>query len=390
MGWLLFFSFPLIFINGARSQNNVSALLSNPYFWMFDCAYLALFYLNGLVLIPAFFLKKRYVAYFAIIVALFVGFYFLKPFDRLMSGIRQQEWRTFWGDQSGKHHGFDSMGYRNFHRPPHEGSFDYRLAPPAAGGDTSQLNNFRRRQMMFGPGSPATLRPNHFDTLSLFIFIMVVALGAAMEISQQWRIAEQRAVQAEADKANAELSFLKAQINPHFLFNTLNNIYTLAITQSADTADSIMKLSNIMRYVTDDVTIDYVPLQSELDCIADYIELQKLRIGTKTAVDFNITGEAIGVKVAPLIMMTFVENVFKYGISKRESSTISISIEIKGRSIRFLCRNRIFDGTSIPREGGVGIANTRQRLQFLYAGRHDLKITTDDGFYTVSLTLETA
>lgn len=386
VGWLLFFSFPMIFINGARSQISVSTLLSDPYFWMFDCVYLVLFYLNGLVLIPVFFLKKRYAVYFAIIAALFVGFYFLKPFDRLMSGIRQQEWLSFRADQLSRHHPGDSMTYRDYRRPPHEGSFDYRLAPPGSDRDTS----FRHRRMMFGPGSPSSLRPNHFDTLSLFIFIMVVALGAAMEISQQWRIAEQRAVQAEADKANAELSFLKAQINPHFLFNTLNNIYTLAITQSANTADSIMKLSNIMRYVTDDVTIDYVPLQSEVDCIADYIELQKLRIGSKTQVDFEVTGEAIGVKVAPLIMMTFVENVFKYGISKRESSTISIAIEIKGRTIRFLCRNRIFDGTSIPREGGVCIANTRQRLQFLYAGRHDLKITTDDGYYTVGLTLQTA
>src|SRR6202008_3873902 len=110
---------------------------------------------------------------------------------------------------------------------------------------------------------------------SLFIFIMIIALSTAAVINQQWRLTEQRAIQAEVDKANAELSFLKAQINPHFLFNTLNNIYTLAINNNEHTADSIMKLSNIMRYVTDEVGEDFVPVQNELDCIDNYIELQR-------------------------------------------------------------------------------------------------------------------
>src|SRR6201999_506982 len=103
-----------------------------------------------------------------------------------------------------------------------------------------------------------------------------------------------------------------------FLFNTLNNIYTLAVIQDEHAPDSILKLSNIMRYVTDDTREDFVPLQSEVDCINDYIELQKLRLGTKTQVDFKITGDIESKQIAPLILMTFIENVFKYGISKHE------------------------------------------------------------------------
>jgi len=99
------------------------------------------------------------------------------------------------------------------------------------------------------------------------------------------------AARAEADKANAELSFLKAQINPHFLFNTLNNIYSLAVIKSDVTADSIMKLSNIMRYVTDEATEDFVPLQDELHCLTDYIELQRLRLGKKVTLNYAIAGD---------------------------------------------------------------------------------------------------
>jgi two-component system LytT family sensor kinase len=126
----------------------------------------------------------------------------------------------------------------------------------------------------------------NIDMVGLFIFIIVMGLGIAISTVQKWQLTEQMVIRAEAEKAHAELSFLKAQINPHFLFNTLNNIYALSVTDSKHTSESIMKLSNIMRYVTDEVTEDFVLLQSEIDCINDYIDLQKLRLSKKTALRF--------------------------------------------------------------------------------------------------------
>src|SRR5205823_10521035 len=123
------------------------------------------------------------------------------------------------------------------------------------------------------------------------------SLSAALSILKEWRNIEQRAAKAEADKANAELAFLKAQINPHFLFNTLNNIYSLAVTKSEMTPVSIMKFANIMRYVTDEVTQDFVPLQSEIDCASDYIDLQRMRLSKKVYVDYSVTGNLDGKQI---------------------------------------------------------------------------------------------
>jgi LytS/YehU family sensor histidine kinase len=226
------------------------------------------------------------------------------------------------------------------------------------------------------------------DVVSIFLFIMILALSMAVQITHRWRVTEQRAARAEADKANAELSFLKAQINPHFLFNTLNNIYSLAITRSEHTADSVMKLSNIMRYVSDDVLQDFVPLRHETDCIRDYIDLQRLRLGRKTQVAFTVPEKLNDHPIAPLLLITFVENAFKYGTSNHEESLISIELQTGEEVIRFNCRNKVF-GTRRPAERtGIGIANTKQRLDHLYPGKYILDITNDGEFFNVLLVLQ--
>jgi LytS/YehU family sensor histidine kinase len=225
------------------------------------------------------------------------------------------------------------------------------------------------------------------DIVSVFLFIMTIALGMAIQITRQWRSSLQQVAQAEADRAQAELSFLKAQINPHFLFNTLNNIYSLAVTKNERTADSIMKLSNIMRYVTDDVSQHFVPLQHEVDCINDFIELQRLRLSKKAQVNFSVKGSLENKTIAPLLLMTFVENVFKYGISNHESSTITIQLQADERSITFYCHNKIFKPAGNPQRTGIGIANTQKRLTHLYPNKHLLNITNENGFFSVELIL---
>jgi two-component system LytT family sensor kinase len=262
--------------------------------------------------------------------------------------------------------------------PPPDGSH----IPP--GGDHHGPPNGVRQ-----PGTHLHTPPAAFvDSNSLFIFLMIMAISTAIRAVQQWQLTEQRAARAEADKASAELSFLKAQINPHFLFNTLNNIYTLAVTSDTHAADSIMKLSNIMRYVTDDVTADFVPLQSEIDCISDYIELQRLRMNADTPINFTVQGNTETKKIPPLVLMTFVENVFKYGISKQEPSPITIDITVNNEGISFFCQNRIFVRNPETQRAGIGIKNTKQRLEHLYPGRHLLYITNDDELYIVQLNLQ--
>ena len=161
----------------------------------------------------------------------------------------------------------------------------------------------------------------------------------------------------------------------------------MALMQDEHTAESIMMLSNIMRYVTDDATNDLVPLLLEADCIHNYIDLQRLRLGDKTTVDLSIQGNMEDKKIAPLVLMTFVENVFKYGTSNNEPSTITIKLTADENGIYFFCRNKLFPPKNIAGSTGIGIANTTKRLERLYPQKYTLNISTENGQYTVTLSL---
>jgi two-component system, LytTR family, sensor kinase len=339
-GWVLFFSLIIGFI--AHSPNSIESLILEPAFLIFCFTYLLLFYINYFLLIPQLYLKKKYLLYFLIILLLFSAVYFIKPFDRLIS----------------------------MNPPPGRPAF------------TEMPNNNRP------PPKPEKKMNRRLDINSIIIFLTVWSLSTAIPVIRRWRLTEKRALEAEAEKANAELSFLKSQVNPHFLFNTLNNIYSMAVTKNENTAPSIMKLSNIMRYVTDEVGQDFVPLDLELDCMRDYIDLQRMRMGQKVNIDFSVSGQTGNKKIAPLILMTFVENVFKYGISSHEPSDILIKLSAEDHNITFLCQNKLFEVKRNTERTGIGIPNARQRLQYLYPNKHFLNINTDNGVFTVQLTLQ--
>ncbi|WP_212004037.1 sensor histidine kinase [Chitinophaga sp. HK235] len=326
---LLFMIFPLLFMHNGKGYTELIAPAMHYSYWLFCSCYIILFYFNRYYLMPRFFIPGRYGIYVAMALLLCGGIFFLQPFDRLL----QQKWAV----------------------PPEGADWVYE--------------------------SPV------IDITSLFIFFMIMALGAAITTTRRWQLTEQRAIRAEREKIRAELSFLKAQVHPHFLFNTLNNIYTLALTKNNYTADSILRLSNIMRYITDDVCADYVPLLQEEECIRDYIALQQLRL-RPGLVDYKVTGELERKVISPLVLMTFVENMFKYGVSKHMPAPMLIHLEISEHHINFFCRNRIYRERKPVHSSGVGIANTRQRLELLYPQKHVLNITTDNNLYTVRLTLQ--
>jgi LytS/YehU family sensor histidine kinase len=307
-----------------------------------------IFYLNAYYLFPKFYVKKKYVIYTFSVFLLLIAVMTLKPFDKMMQ----------------------------------EGKQDDRPMPPRPMTEVPMTE----MKMDHRP-SPPRDRPFKFDILSFFIFAMVMGMGTALSSIKELQLTEKRAILAEADRANAELSFLKAQINPHFLYNTLNNIYTLCVTGSENAADSIMKLSNIMRYVTDEAEANYVSLQGELDCIRDFIDLQKLRLGKKVSLAYNVTGDSSGHLISPLILMTFIENVFKYGLSNHVEAPIGISIDVFEDKIVFKSENRIFENMQKNDRLGVGIKNTKQRLEHLYPDKHQLNIDDKDGVFKVNLVL---
>jgi hypothetical protein len=377
-GWLVFFGFPLLFMNRTQqSSSSTYNVILSPYYWLFCLTYIFMFYFNAWYLVPRFVFHKKYVVYGLIVLLLSGCVYFLQPFDNLLlhNLLKEKQSATApIGPQlmPGADSGNADPKNLPFGPLPHE---DLRMQDPSLKKPSNQIIFIHQS--------------GNIDMVGLFIFIIVIGLGIAMSTVQKWQLTEQMVIRAEAEKTHAELSFLKAQINPHFLFNTLNNIYALSVTDSEHTSESIMKLSNIMRYVTDEVTEDFVLLQSEIDCINDYIDLQKLRLGKKTKLDFNFYGDMAQKKVPPLVLMTFIENVFKYGVSKHEPSVISINLKVTDDKILFTCENTIFDNRPASSRKGIGITNTRQRLQHIYPGRHRLNISQEAAMFRVELEIDT-
>jgi sensor histidine kinase YesM len=203
-------------------------------------------------------------------------------------------------------------------------------------------------------------------------------------------MSEQKAKETENEKLNTELSFLKLQINPHFLFNTLNNIYSLAESGSDKTGRAVMKLSSIMRYILTESKNDLVPLEKEIQFTEDYIDMQKLRLTNKSQVDFAPSGDPAGKQIAPLIFLPFVENAFKYGVSTRESSTICIQLKIEKDAIHFSVKNqKLQNGLLKPAETtGTGISNIKRRLELLYKHRYKLLLNEDKESFSVQLNLQ--
>jgi len=213
-------------------------------------------------------------------------------------------------------------------------------------------------------------------------FAIVTCLSLLIRLNEHLK-------QIQKEKLVAEVSYLKAQINPHFLFNTLNSLYALALRKSDEAPEAILKLSGMMRYVVTESNHTKVALKKELDYLRDYVALQKLRLAQDVKLNFTITGDPKHLEIAPLILITYIENAFKYGINPDENSEINIHIEAKEKGIELEVTNRIVvDKKLIPIISEEGHKNTRKRLDHLYPSKYTLKMDDDGEVYRVKLYIE--
>lgn len=194
-----------------------------------------------------------------------------------------------------------------------------------------------------------------------------------------------RHMQTEVEKIKSELNTLQAQINPHFLFNTLNGIYGQAIIKSDKTPDSISKLSAMMRYALSETKEEKVSLKKEIDYINNYIELQKIRLTEKTKVIYKVEGEITSKQIAPLLFINFIENAFKYGVSNEVETKISISIAIVNSNLLFSVFNDKVINTNNQNSTKLGIINTKHRLNLIYPNTHTLEIIDNKETFEVKL-----
>lgn len=258
----------------------------------------------------------------------------------------------------------------------------------------SPLRRARRLPYAAGGVSDATTRAAAVGMLIhqravWFLFVVVAAFSFAVGTLGELHQQIVRRQTLEHEKQKAELALYKVQINPHFLFNTLNTLYGLMLTDIGRAETAFMQFMSLTKYMYTNAERDKVPLRAEIDYIRQYIELQKNRLNEHTRVHFTLqsVNEQPDISIAPMILITFVENALKYGVSAHQDSDIHIDIHVDGSQLKFTAQNPIILRPT-KEKSGFGIANCRKRLNLLYPNRHTLEIKEQQDVYSVSLTLQ--
>lgn len=315
---------------------------------------LVFFYINYYILIPKFYVHKKWLV---LIILLIIAFAIVNVIPNLL------------------------IEGQNIPRPG-----DGMINPPEFSSQPSPTQNNLEG---FSENRPPNRPDNKFlgglfsRSSYLFQFIMVFVLSLHLRINNYLK-------EVRNEQLQTEISYLKAQINPHFLFNTLNSIYALALKKEDKTPMAVLKLSNIMRYVVTESDQKTVPLRDEIEYIIDYIDLQKLRLNTDVEISFNTEGSPASHRIAPMLLITFVENAFKYGVSPENPSKISIFMSFeKANEVVLIVENtnynnQIFDAATTKE----GLRNTKKRLEYAYPNKHELKITETPETYKVRLKIE--
>ncbi|MBE9662365.1 histidine kinase [Mucilaginibacter myungsuensis] len=220
-----------------------------------------------------------------------------------------------------------------------------------------------------------------FFTSAIFILFSLV-----LRFTEDWFSNERVQRNLENERLTAELAFLKSQINPHFLFNSLNSIYSLAYQKSDTTPDAILKLSEIMRYMLYDCNDSKVDLAKEITYLQNYIDLQKIRFGKNAYIELDVNGQVLTQRIAPLLLIPFIENAFKHGVANDPAHPIKMIINVAEKHLSFYMENKkhLMNRDAI---GGIGLSNVRRRLDLLYPGNYQLEIHDDADTYTCELSL---
>ncbi|MEJ0102545.1 MAG: histidine kinase [Bacteroidota bacterium] len=364
--WLLFLQLPLLFY---------PVRVDDRTFWYREffskLLPIGFFYLNYYYFLPRFFEKKKFSAYFIwILISLLV----ILVTDTI---IREKIFRTF-------NQFIVSPGNALPANSPRfiPNSFIFR--------SDSSVRNFRPPPFPFPEktvwGIPVRIV---FFSINRTISIAIFLLLASSMIRLGYSFIRNRDEKKSLENANlnAEVNFLKSQINPHFLFNTLNSIYSQAHNRSEHTEYSILKLSELLRYVLYESGEEKVPLEKDIQYINNYIDLQRMRLSSKVTLNYSVTGQLQGHSIAPLMLISFIENAFKHGISYSQSSTISIELMVFEKTLTLNVANPIIKNDTFT-QGGLGLKNVTRRLELLYPGKYSLDARHTDNRYIVNLKLD--
>lgn len=224
----------------------------------------------------------------------------------------------------------------------------------------------------------------------MFVSIYPVTFVAvAIKLLKYWYANQQAQQVLTQEKLQAELKFLKTQIHPHFLFNTLNNLYALTLKKSERAPEMVLKLSELINYMLYECTSEEVPLEKEIKFIRNYGDIEKIRYGDKLDIDIRVTGDLKDRKIAPLVFLPFVENCFKHGASEElQQSWVKVTIDAQPHGILTKVENNKASINGADKKEGIGIANVRRRLDLIYPDQHELKIINGQETFLVILTIQ--
>jgi LytS/YehU family sensor histidine kinase len=344
-GWILFLALPLIY-----DPDLWRVITSHHYLFMLSqLLFIAYFYLNMCVLVPYFLSNKKIVLFLIINLTVFFILCVVIPW------IIHEYFR-----------------------------------------DESFMPNHRMHPDFHPDGKfPLHTREPHdiFKRLGLYTrttqFLIVFTVSTGLKVLTQWYREKQRLKELETSMIEAELSFLKSQIHPHFLFNSLNSIYYLALSKDDKAPKAILSLSDFLRFVTIESDKNLIPLEREIKMLEEYLNLQSLRASEKFDLQFELKGDFSDREIMPLTFIPFVENAFKYGISAHIDCFIRLKIEVENSVLTFLVDNSIIQGgENIIRSSGVGLENIKKRLELAYPGHYSLEINNNDRTFSVRLKID--
>ncbi|MFO7868437.1 MAG: histidine kinase [Bacteroidales bacterium] len=346
--WVFFFFMPHLLYDLPIDGNIVIARFVEL------IALIAIFYTNALILVPRFLLPKKYSIYFSFILLIIFGGAQVGSFLKLHFFPKPQ------------HH-----VYIKHHTSKHisdstKRTFEYKKSP--------EYKIYKSHKRYARP------RPGFLSVIILIILAISSVYGYALINNSR----ERKIQDVEKEKLASELSFLKSQINQHFLFNVLNSMYSLSLKKSDVLPGVILKLSDLLRYMTYDTEDKFVDIENEIRYVRNYIDLQKLRLPDMQNITFEVKRHTNKhINIAPLLLVPFIENAFKHGVLSDNKTQIYMYLELSEQTIQLQVRNTYAVHTTKDRSHGVGIQNVKRRLELLYANKHQLFIDTTSEEFNV-------
>ncbi|MFM2135768.1 MAG: hypothetical protein RL021_1168 [Bacteroidota bacterium] len=330
--WAFVFLVPLYLAPTPKHIRNEHFYIVDYLPYLFSCLLLVVtYYLNYHFLVPRFYVRRKYIPYFLCLIGIMWLLLIVPEVDHLFR--------------------------------------DHPEGPRPPGRTGVRREGFAR-----------VFHFTYFELQVLIMGVMGTIVSTFLRITRELR-------KAEGEKKDAELAYLKAQVNPHFLFNTLNSIYSLAYKKSEQAAPAIVKLSGLMRYVITEAQEDKVLLSKELEYVSNYIELQRLRLTPSTSLHFSVVGDFDDKLISPMIFLPFIENAFKYGVNPEKESEIRIAFNVTTYAVQLEVSNSVVTGDAVASER-IGIGNSKERLERLYPGSYLLNIKSDEDKFFVSLNIQ--